>query len=69
VGHWHGRHTDRDRVPHFYLIMLSIARIRSVEQWWNDSDGKTEVLRESVPVPLCPPEILYGPGLRMNLGQ
>jgi hypothetical protein len=55
VGHWHGRHTDRDRESEFYLTMLSIARIMSVERWWNDSDGKTEVLREPVLVQLCPP--------------
>jgi len=55
VGHWHSRHTDRHTQPGFYLTMLSIARIMSVGQWWNDSDGKTEVLREPVPVPLCPP--------------
>jgi len=55
VGHWHGRHTGRDREPDFYLTMLSIARIMSVEHWWNDSDRKTEVLREPIPVPLCPP--------------
>jgi hypothetical protein len=55
VGHWHGRHTDRDRESEFYLTTLSIARIMSVEHWWNDRDGKTEVLREPVLIPLCPP--------------
>jgi len=55
VGHWHSRYTDRDREPDLYLTKLSIARIMSVGHWWNDSDGKAEVLREPVPVPLCPP--------------
>jgi hypothetical protein len=31
------------------------------EQWWNDTDGKTEEFKDKpVPVPLCPPQIPYG---------
>jgi len=32
-----------------------------MELWWNDTYGKIEVLVEkSVPLPLFPPQILYG---------
>jgi hypothetical protein len=33
----------------------------SIENWWNDMGRKNEALREnSVPMPLCPPQIPYG---------
>jgi hypothetical protein len=33
---------------------------RCMEHWWSDTDGKTKIFEESpVPVPLCPPQILY----------
>jgi len=33
----------------------------NMEHWWNDIDGKTEVLGEKpVPFPLCPPQISHG---------
>jgi hypothetical protein len=33
----------------------------SVEHWWNDADGKTEVLGEKCfPVPICVPEMSHG---------
>jgi hypothetical protein len=33
----------------------------SIENWWNYMGRKTEVLGEnSVPMPLCPPQIPYG---------
>jgi hypothetical protein len=33
----------------------------SMEHLWNDTDGKTEVLREKpVPVTLCPTQIQHG---------
>jgi hypothetical protein len=32
-----------------------------MEQWWNDTDGKTKELREkTVPVPLCPLSVKLG---------
>jgi hypothetical protein len=43
--------------PVFPADKSNIKMNRSMEHWWNDSDGvKTEVLGDRlVPVPLCPP--------------
>jgi hypothetical protein len=62
----------------FYLATMSVAKIvRTVsnviwnmvmEHWWNDTERKTEVLREEpVPVLLCPPQIQHGPACDLGL--
>jgi hypothetical protein len=50
----------------FYSRMLYTGLLRitvGMERWWNDTDGKTEVLgkKKLVPMPLCPPQITSRP--------
>jgi len=38
-----------------------------MNEYWNDTDGKTGVLSEPIPLPLCPPKIPHV-GLGLNMG-
>jgi len=62
------REREREREEHVsrrfccqnYVTSVINERF-NMEHWWNDTDGKTEVLVEKpVSVPLCPPQISRG---------